>query len=59
MILVDDRRDYGEIRHVAFGNVRGRLCALTFTWRNEVVGIISFRKANNREIERYDSRIED
>ena len=57
LILVDDRHNYGEIRHVALGKVRGRLCVLTFTWRNDVVGIISFRKANNREMKRYDSRI--
>lgn len=55
LISVDDRQDYGEIRHVAFSKARGRLCVLTFTWRDEVVRIISFRKANNREMKRYDS----
>ncbi|MCB9152711.1 MAG: BrnT family toxin [Caldilineae bacterium] len=59
LILVDDRQDYGEIRQVAFGKIRDRLCVLTFTWRNDVVRIISFRKANSRERKRYDSRIED
>ncbi|WP_258076161.1 BrnT family toxin [Methylobacter tundripaludum] len=47
---IDNRRDYGEIRHRALGFLDHRLYALVFV---EIVGgirVISFRKANKREV---------
>jgi Protein of unknown function (DUF497). len=47
---IDNRRDYGEIRHRALGFLDHRLHALVFV---EIVGgirVISFRKANKREV---------
>jgi uncharacterized protein len=46
---VDDRRDYGEVRFVAFGEVAQRILAVVFTWRGMTRRIISARKANPRE----------
>jgi len=46
---MDDRRDYGEIRIQALGEVDGRLMVVVFTWRGTTRRIISARKANPRE----------
>jgi len=51
--LRDDRKDYGEVRYRAFGHIKGRLHALVFTWRGSRIRIISLRRANAREINRY------
>lgn len=56
-VIVDDRRDYGENRYRAFGLWKGRLCIVAFTLRGEKVRIISFRKANDREVRRYGEEI--
>ena len=45
----DDRRDYGEPRFLAFGEIEGRVLAIVFTWRGMTRRIISARKANPRE----------
>jgi uncharacterized DUF497 family protein len=47
--IVDDRRDYGELRLSAFGMVAGRLFVCTYTKRGDVVRIISVRKASRQE----------
>jgi len=52
-IWIDDRHDYGETRFAALGLVKARLYALVYT---EIVGgirVISFRKANDREVFHY------
>jgi uncharacterized DUF497 family protein len=46
---IDDRRDYGEIRVLAFSEVMGRLMAVVYTRRGTNRRIISARKANQRE----------
>jgi len=51
---VDDRFDYGETRHCALGPVHGRIYALVFTETETGIRIISFRKANKREVKRYE-----
>lgn len=50
----DDRRDYGETRYRAFGFLDGRLHALVFVETGEGIRVISFRKANSREVKRYE-----
>ena len=45
---VDSRKRYGETRFIAAGLIGVRLFVLTFTLR-----IISLRKANRREVQRY------
>jgi uncharacterized DUF497 family protein len=54
---VDDRRDYGEVRILAFGTVDDRLMAVLFTWRGTNRRIISARKANRREQRRFKAEI--
>lgn len=50
----DDRRDYGETRYRGLGFLDGRLHALVFVETAEGIRIISFRKANKREVQRYE-----
>lgn len=50
---IDDRWDYGEQRIRATGYVGQRLYHLTYTHRGGVLRVISFRKANHREVGRY------
>ena len=55
LIEPDRRRDYGEDRFIAVGPVEDRLHVMIFTMRGpSTVRIISFRKANRREIGHYD-----
>jgi hypothetical protein len=51
--IEDDRDDYGELRMIAIGRVRGRVCVTVYTDRGPVRRIISLRKANRREINAY------
>lgn len=50
----DTRKDYGEIRIRAFGYLDGRLHALVFTERKGGIRVISLRKANQREMKKYE-----
>ena len=50
---VDSRKRYGETRFIAAGLIGVRLSVLTFTLRGNAVRIISLRKANRREVQRY------
>jgi uncharacterized DUF497 family protein len=47
--IVDDRRDYGEIRINAFGLVADRLFVCTYTMRGDTHRLISVRKASQQE----------
>jgi len=49
----DGRRDYGERRVRVFGLLGRRLHVAIITIRGEAVHVISFRKANKREVRRY------
>ena len=53
LISVDARRRYGETRFVAHGLIRARLHVMVFTLREASVRIISLRRANTREVNRY------
>lgn len=50
-ILRSDRQ--GETRFIAYGYVDARLHAVVFVIRGSVWRIISFRRANRREVNRY------
>ncbi|MEA3291075.1 MAG: BrnT family toxin [Pseudomonadota bacterium] len=56
LVKEDERFDYGEDRYNGIGPMENRLYQVTFTLRNEVIRIISFRKANQREIKQYESQ---
>ena len=50
---VDDREDYGEVRWISVGLLRGRMAVLVWTVRGNSRHIISMRKANEREKEKH------
>jgi len=58
----DCRHDYGERRMRAYGKINGRLIVCVYTDRpmsgRAVRWIISLRKANKREVRRYDEENE-
>ena len=54
LYAMDDRYDYGEERTQALGLIDGRLHMLVFTMRGGVLRAISLRKANSKEVKRYD-----
>jgi uncharacterized protein len=55
LIGSDDRHDYSEVRCVALGYLNGRLHVLCFTETHHGIRVISFRKANSREVNLYAS----
>lgn len=54
LILEGDRFDYGECRYRAMEYIRDRLHVVMFTPRGDAVHVISFRKANKREVKSHD-----
>ena len=54
LIEIDDRHDYGEIRYIAIGYLAERLHVMVFTIRDQTMRVISLRKANRKERERYE-----
>lgn len=56
MIRQDTRHSYGEDRYQLTGRIEGRLFVLVYTPRNDVMRIISARKANQREVKQYENR---
>jgi uncharacterized DUF497 family protein len=54
---IDDRKDYGETRWSGLGFVGERLHALIFAETASGIRVISFRKANKREVRRYEHAI--
>lgn len=53
-IALDERKAYPEARYVAVGLLDGRLHVLCFTPVAGGIRVISFRKANSREIRHHD-----
>ena len=51
---IDSRRDYGEVRIRALGLIGGRVHSLVFTETATGIRVISLRKANRREVKRYE-----
>ena len=54
LIWVDSRRDYGEIRQIGLVPINQRLYVVVFVDKKTERRIISLRKANNKEYERYE-----
>lgn len=54
LLAVDERHDYNEERFVALGPLGDRLHVMVFTVRDESIRVISLRKANRREVKKYD-----
>ena len=55
LVRPDTRRDYGEARQVALTTQKGRLYCVVFVDRGDERRIISLRKANQREFDRYET----
>lgn len=53
LIREDKREDYSETRFCALGYIGIRMYHLVFTLRNDRIRVISLRKANRREVNRY------
>jgi uncharacterized DUF497 family protein len=53
LVWIDTRRDYGEVREIGLGTLRGRVMVVGWVKRGDDVHIFSFRKANARETKRY------
>ena len=56
--FLDDRNDYGELRYITLGELKGREVVVVYTLRENHVRIISMRKANEREKKIYKKRRE-
>ncbi|MEM8720035.1 MAG: BrnT family toxin [Cyanobacteria bacterium P01_G01_bin.39] len=56
LTVMDNRSDYGEIRYVTLARIEKRVYVLVYTLRNSVIRLISARKANTKEVKRYDNR---
>ena len=53
LVYVDVRKDYGETRYIALGMLHERLHVLCFAETSDGVRVISFRKANDKEVKRH------
>ena len=51
--LIDDRREYPEVRRIAIGYLEGRLHHLCFVETATGIRVVSFHKANAREAKRH------
>lgn len=56
--FVDDRFDYGEVRVVTIGRLRGRMVVVIWTQRGPVRRVISMRNANDREKALYEKYLD-
>jgi uncharacterized DUF497 family protein len=52
-LVIDDRKDYGEVRVQVWAEIDSRLYCIVVTPRDEDLRVISVRKANRKEIRRY------
>jgi len=55
-IEVDSRKDYGETRYIALGYLYERLHVLCCVERPNGIRVISLRKANLRERNKYEKK---
>jgi len=52
---IDSRRDYGETRRQAIGQIEGRVLFVVYTWRGGVRRLISARRATREERKIYEA----
>ena len=53
LFAVDERKEYPETRYVALGLLGDRVHVVCFAETPDGIRVISFRKANSREVKRY------
>ena len=55
LAITDDDPDHEEERHVTIGmDAYGRILVVVYTWRKDVIRIISARRATNIERKQYE-----
>lgn len=54
VVVPDNRREYSEQRFRAFGRIGAMPYIIAFTLRDGTVRLITFRRAHNREMQRYE-----
>ena len=54
--IEDTRKDYGERRVRVLGLIGARLHVVVITMRKNAMHVISFRKANRKEVKRYEQQ---
>jgi uncharacterized DUF497 family protein len=59
IIIEDNRFNYGEQRFIALGLLKGQIIVVVYTERNDIIRIISARKATKNEQQIYFSKISD
>jgi uncharacterized DUF497 family protein len=55
VVRLDARYIYGENRYQLMGIIDSRLFVAIYTYRGDVIRIISARKANSREVKLYEN----
>ena len=55
--LEDNSADYAEARFVTMAQIHNRLCVFAWCQRGEALRVISLRKANERERNKYEKAI--
>jgi uncharacterized DUF497 family protein len=55
----DTRKNYGEKRIVAIGHLAGRMVIVGYVSRGKSRHIFSMRKANEREVKKYQKQFEE
>ena len=55
LVAVDSRADYGETRFAGIGRAAGRVIVVVWTEREDVIRLISARRANAKERTRYET----
>lgn len=56
LVREDKRFNYGEQRFQLIGKIEDRVFVLVYALRSQTTRIISARKANKREVKRYENR---
>ena len=59
LIQADTRHSYGEQRYQLLGKIEQRVFVVIYTPRTQAMRIISARKANQREVKRYENSSRD
>ena len=56
MVWIDDRHNYNEDRMRCLVPLEGKIYAVVYVLRAESTRMISLRKANNREMKKYEKK---
>ena len=52
--MEDMRQPYPETRYVTYAPIHGRMCVFAWCYRGGNIRVMSLRKANDREVRKYD-----